>query len=190
MNLDTAELLTWPDSRLNREAQSLSLPEENLPELLRLMEESLVEHNAIGLAAPQLNIPVRLFVLAPGAYEQDDPKPDGIHPLAFINPIIISSSEEHTIGRESCISLAVPVLVKRPATISLKAQAPNGQEFTMTAQKVLGRIIQHEIDHLDGIMTVDHVGSVQRNLVRRKVQKQLRRQKRRQLDPKDQESAG
>lgn len=101
----------------------------------------------VGLAAPQVGRSVRLFVTAAG----DEPQ-------AFINPKITGRSREQIMWEEGCLSL--PRLlgdVKRPKRITVRATSPDGQAITLKADDLLARVIQHELDHLDGILFPDRM---------------------------------
>ncbi|MDO5022564.1 MAG: peptide deformylase [Eubacteriales bacterium] len=112
---------------------------------LRDMAETMYDANGIGLAAPQIGIKRRMVVVDVG---------EGL--MEFINPEIISSSEETDETAEGCLS--VPGrrgMVVRPKRIKLKAKDRYGEDFTLEADGLLARCIQHELDHLDGVLYVD-----------------------------------
>jgi peptide deformylase len=110
----------------------------------------------IGLAAPQVGRSERFFVV-----KTDDGKP-----RVFINPEIIRTSEELTDYEEGCMSIpGVYATVKRPAQISVQAYNEKGRPFVLDADGILARVIQHENDHLNGKLFIDHLGDFKRKRI-------------------------
>jgi peptide deformylase len=114
-----------------------------IDDMMRIMRKA----NGVGLAAPQIGISQRIIVIAP----------DGTRPTALINPRILSSEGEY-LGQEGCLS--IPGLygdVTRPATIEFEALDRKGKLMRYTVEGMESKVIQHEIDHLDGILFIDKV---------------------------------
>ena len=110
------------------------------------MLETMIDANGVGLAGPQVGKSLRLFV----AMSDDDVK------RVFINPQIIKTSEELCDYEEGCLSIPqVYENIQRPARVTVQAINENGKPFTLEAEGLLARIIQHEYDHLDGILYID-----------------------------------
>ncbi len=132
-----------------REKCSEVLPEEINEEfrmLLNEMFETMDEANGVGLAAPQVGIAKRFFV----ATADDDVR------RVFINPIITKTSSELSDYEEGCLSIpGVYENITRPAKVSVSALDEHGKTFTLDADGLLARIIQHENDHLDGVLYID-----------------------------------
>lgn len=125
------------------------LPEEINDEFRALLSEmftTMDEANGVGLAAPQININKRFFVVT----ADDDVR------RVFINPEIISTSSELSEYEEGCLSIPkIYETIVRPAKVTVQALDENGKHFTLDAEGLLARIIQHENDHLDGIVFID-----------------------------------
>ena len=125
------------------------LPEEINDEFRALLSEmftTMDEANGVGLAAPQININKRFFVVT----ADDDVR------RVFINPEIISTSAELSEYEEGCLSIPkIYETIVRPAKVTVQALDENGKHFTLDAEGLLARIIQHENDHLDGIVFID-----------------------------------
>lgn len=125
------------------------LPEEINDEFRALLSEmftTMDEANGVGLAAPQININKRFFVVT----ADDDVR------RVFINPEIISTSAELSEYEEGCLSIPkIYETIVRPSKVTVQALDENGKHFTLDAEGLLARIIQHENDHLDGIVFID-----------------------------------
>lgn len=131
-------------------------------ELIESMLETMYHNKGVGLAAPQVGVSKRIFV---ADVKQTEEKGDP-HPLIFINPEITAESEEDATFKEGCLSLPdVEGEVYRPVRISIKAYNKNLKPFDIEADKLLARIIQHEIDHLNGILFIDKIGKIKRSLI-------------------------
>lgn len=124
-----------------------------LEELISDMHETLAgTENGIGLAAPQVGENVRLFVISPDFAEETDGH------LVFINPEITQVSRRVTEEEEGCLSLPETWdIVARPSKVTIKAQDESGGKFKVTAKGLLARLFQHEVDHLQGTLFIDHV---------------------------------
>ena len=140
------KVLTLGDELLRQK----SLPvEEVTPEIKALAEEmfaTMIEQQGVGLAAPQVGILKRMFVLI----ADDDVR------RVFINPQIIATSTELSEYEEGCLSIPkVYEKITRPVKVTVQALNENGKPFTLEADGLLARIIQHEYDHLEGILYID-----------------------------------
>ena len=119
---------------------------EEIKQLAEDMFETMIEANGVGLACPQIGKNIRMFVLI----ADDDVR------RVFINPQIIKTSEETCDYEEGCLSLPqVWEVINRPEKVTVQALDQNGKPFTLEADGFLARIIQHENDHLDGILYID-----------------------------------
>ena len=157
------------DSVLNAKAKVVRKIDDELFELGEKMIETMYKNDGIGLAAPQVGVPLRMFALH--VYMQEDENGNLVcgsspgelellpkMPLVFVNPEIVSRSEVIEEREEGCLS--VPGLyapVARPASVVLKAQILGGKEICLECGGLLGRAIQHEYDHLDGIVFVQRL---------------------------------
>ena len=137
--------------------------------LLQAMYETLEEADGIGLAAPQVGVDQRFFIVS---------LPDGTK-REFINPQITGTSVETNPYEEGCLSLpGVYHDVVRPSKVIISAQDANGVPFTLKASGLLARVIQHEYDHLDGVLFIDHLNDEERAKVVNAYEKQKRKRRR------------
>ncbi len=143
------EVLQLGDELLRGKAQPVDGVTDGIRALVAEMFETMEQQQGVGLAGPQVGVPLRLFVVKAG---------DSVR-RAFINPTVIEASEETGEYEEGCLSIpGVYHNVVRPRWINVQALAPDGTPFTLRADGLLARVIQHENDHLEGILFVDRVG--------------------------------
>ncbi|MBU6355446.1 MAG: peptide deformylase [Rhodospirillales bacterium] len=163
------EILIVPDKRLRMKARRVvGADRDDVAELVPRMFAAMYRAPGIGLAAPQIGVSLRLVVmdLAP-----DDQK----QPMVMINPEITARSEELVSREEGCLSLPGQYAeVIRPGQISVAFEDEDGKQRTIDADGLLAACIQHEIDHLDGVLFVDHLSALKRNMILRKLAKDLR----------------
>ncbi len=168
---DMLEIVTIGEEVLREKAKPIKSFGSELRILVDAMFESMEMDNGIGLAAPQIAVPKRMFVVHP---------PDD-EARVFINPEIIETSQEVVSYEEGCLSVpGVFSEVVRPAGITIQAQDLEGKAFVLKAQGMLARVIQHENDHLNGILFVDRLPEERREQVMKiyeKKQKNKRRKK-------------
>lgn len=138
------------------------------PELAQFVEEmfaSMYAAHGIGLAAPQIGVSKRITVIDVSFKERPDER------LVLINPEIIER-EGKQFEEEGCLSLPeIREKVQRAARVKVRAQDVNGKFFETDGEELLARAMQHEIDHLDGILFIDHLSGLKRDLVKRKIRK-------------------
>ncbi|MBM08377.1 MAG: peptide deformylase [Magnetovibrio sp.] len=159
-------IIVAPDPRLKVKTQPVSKVDNALIAFLDDMLETMYAADGIGLAAPQVADRRSLIVLDVSRSE------DRPHPLYFINPEILWSSEEQRIHQEGCLSLPEHYAeVTRPASIRIKYWDKTGSTQELEADGILATCIQHEMDHLKGILFVDHVSSLKRHMILRKLKK-------------------
>ncbi len=165
MSLNPLEILKYPDPRLTKVSTKVAHFDTSLHALLDAMIETMYAANGIGLAAPQVNQPVRAFVID---LQLDE---EGKKVYEFVNPKL-HDGEGKVIYEEGCLS--VPGLaeeVTRKAVIFVDYQDRRGRSRTMRAEGLLAVAIQHENDHLDGILFVDRLPLIKRRLAKRKLAK-------------------
>ena len=134
----------FEDETLRKKSKKVQKFDENLWELLDDMKETMRKNNGVGIAAVQVGVLKRAVIVEPNNMF-----------LELINPEIVSIDGED-IDVEGCLSVSKKQgLVKRPMTVTVKAQDRYGYDFTITGEKYLARVLCHEIDHLDGILFVD-----------------------------------
>lgn len=154
----------YPDPVLREKATAVSTFTPELGELLDNMAETMYHGDGIGLAGPQVAALQRVIVV--------DVSPDRSDLIEFVNPEI-TSSEGTTSSEEGCLSIpGFRETVKRKERIEVKALTREGKEFTLEADGIKAICIQHEIDHLNGVLFVDHLSRLKRELFKRWHRKQ------------------
>jgi peptide deformylase len=163
---------------LRDETEPVSENSEALQSLIDDMIETMYNASGIGLAAPQVGRPERLFVvdLTPMADEMaaaDEPIPP--QPMACINPEIVAESDASTAMEEGCLSIPdVREAVSRPERIRLRYRDRAFEEQEIEAGHMLARVLQHERDHLDGVLFTDYLSSFRKRLLRRPLRAMVR----------------
>ena len=157
-----------PDPRLKTRSQPVT---EITPEIHRLMDDMLdtmYAANGIGLSAVQVGVLKRVIVV-----DVDQRDEGGVrNPIKMINPEIIGETEELNVYNEGCLSFPGQYSeVERPEAIKLRYLDENGKEHVIEADGLLATCLQHEIDHMNGVVFVDHVSRVKRDVILRKLQK-------------------
>ena len=164
------KILTFPDPFLKKIAESVTVFDDQLKDLIRDMAETMYDEPGIGLAATQVGENKRLFVMDV-YYDKEDPESKK-QPVAVINPEIIEKSGESCI-EEGCLS--VPDFradVKRSAELVLRFQDLQEETHEIQAEGLLAICIQHEFDHLNGKLFIDHLPPLKRRMVQNKLKKQ------------------
>ena len=145
-------IVKWPDARLR---ETCAPVEEITPQIEALaadMLETMYAAPGRGLAGPQVGAMLRVFVMDAGWKEG---KPD---PLVCINPMLMEVSEERAVASEGCLSIpGVSAEISRPAQVQMVWTGLNGGRFVQSFTGFAAACVQHEIDHLDGIVTFDHL---------------------------------
>lgn len=160
------EILHFPDPRLRRRAEAVSVVDDDVRRLIDDMLETMYEAPGIGLSAPQVNIAKRVVTI--------DVSQDRSAPLCLVNPEIRAVSGE-TETEEGCLSVpGVYEIVKRPERVRVSALGRDGRSREIEAEGLLAVCIQHEIDHLDGRLFVDYLSRLKRHRIRKKAEKALR----------------
>ena len=162
-------ILTAPDPRLKTVSQPVAVADSDIRRLADDMFETMYAADGVGLAAIQIGIPSRLLVM--DIARKDSPR----EPRVFINPKIIWASDELTKYEEGCLS--VPDIwedVERPMQIRAEFLDLEGRAQTLEAEGLLATCLQHEIDHLDGILFLDHLSRLKRTIALRKLAKAQR----------------
>jgi peptide deformylase len=160
-----ANLRYYGDAILRKVAKPVDAFDGALRELVETMVESLREHDGVGLAAPQIGRSLRCVVI--------DHTERREKPIVLVNPEFTFKSKETVVHEEGCLSFPdLHVDVARHETVSIKAYDETGREFTIeNAGELLGRALQHEIDHLDGLVIIDHISLLKRKLLKGKLKK-------------------
>lgn len=155
---------------LRKVSEDISPDYPELKQLIADMWETLAESEGIGLAAPQIGRAIRLVVIDLDVLSEDMPEYKGFR-RAFINPHIIERDNTNSdISEEGCLSLpAIHEKVTRPTRIRVKWQDEDFTEHDEWIEGYLARVMQHEFDHLDGHMFIDHISPLRRQLIKSKL---------------------
>jgi peptide deformylase len=154
--LALAQVRQYPDPVLRMKANEVEELDDSVTGLVERMRGLMSEASGVGLAAPQLGILRRVLVYQTG---EDEPF------VALVNPRVVETGEEQLADDEGCLSLGaatVIVEVERPTTIVVEATSPEGQAVRIEAEGLAARVIQHELDHLDGVLIIDRTTPEQR----------------------------
>jgi peptide deformylase len=158
-------ILTYPNPELKKKSAPVTVITDSILELIRDLADTMYEAPGVGLAAPQIGVHQRVIVIDISA--KDEP-PDLV---VAINPVIVHAEGE-AYEEEGCLSVPkYAANVRRHARVIVKALDPEGAEQTWKANELLAIAFQHEIDHLDGILFVDHLSPLKQELFRRKARK-------------------
>ncbi|GJL89381.1 MAG: peptide deformylase [Minwuia thermotolerans] len=159
-------IITAPDPRLKVRSESVEQIDDELRSFMDDMLETMYDAPGVGLSAIQVGLPKRVMVV--------DCADDGAaaNPIYLINPEIVESSEDLRAYEEGCLSLPEQYAeVERPATIRVKYLDREGAAQELTADGLLSTCIQHEMDHFEGILFVDHISALKRNMILRRLKK-------------------
>ncbi len=154
------------DPVLRTEAEEVSAFDDDLQALVRDMFETMYHAEGIGLAAPQIGLSMRLIVVDLRREDEDD------EPLALVNPRLSWQSSETDKLPEGCLSIpGLEEVVERPVRVVVEAHDPEGNAVTVEAEDLLARALQHEIDHVDGVLFLDRVSALKRKMLLKKWKK-------------------
>ena len=164
-------ILIAPDPRLKQKAKPVDAIDDELRRLLDDMLETMYAAPGIGLAAPQVGVPRRAVVVDLAREGEER------HPLRLINPEIVWASDEEVESSEGCLS--IPDFfgdVARPQKVRVRYLDEHADAREIEADGLLATCLQHEIDHLDGVLFIDHLSALKRSIILRKLQKLKRAQ--------------
>jgi peptide deformylase len=154
----------YPDPILRKKAQAIENIDGRVKKIVDRMAEVMYANKGIGLAAPQIGIPSRILIVDIG---------EG--PRVLINPEIVEGEGE-TVMEEGCLSLpTIELPVKRMEKVLVRGQDLRGKEISLELFGFPGRVYQHEIDHLNGILTIHHISRLKRELLVKKILKGIKR---------------
>ena len=159
-------ILRYPDKRLRVKAVSVPSVDDAVRALCEDMAETMYAAPGVGLAAPQIGVALRVFVIDTASGSDD---PSELH--YFINPEIVQRHGE-TVWEEGCLSFpGVHEEIERAETVTVRATGLDGEPFELSAEGLLAIAIQHEYDHLEGTLMVDHVSLLKRRMIDREMKK-------------------
>ena len=163
----------YGDPILRREMPAVEAFDAQLREEAEAMVDTMERESGVGLAAPQVGLEKRLLI----ALQMTDPDDSDASPMAMVNPEILSRSRETWIFEEGCLSIpGIRGDVTRPDRIEVRYQDVYGTSHTLTAEGMFARVLQHEIDHLDGRLFVDYLSPGEKTLLKPKLKKIAERQ--------------
>lgn len=174
-------ILEVPDPRLKTVSEPVTVFDDELKTLIADMFETMYDAPGIGLAAIQVGVPKRILVIdlqEPAEHDHEH----GEHcnhdnevvrdPKVFINPEILNPSEDLNVYSEGCLSVPEQYAdVERPAAITARWQDENGKQYEEQMDGLLATCLQHEMDHLEGILFIDHLSRLKRQMVLKKLAK-------------------
>ena len=164
------DILILPDKRLRQVSEPVKKIDAGIRTLVEDMFETMYEAPGIGLAAIQVGEPKRVITM--DLAKKDDPK----DPQVFINPEILWTSEDKAIYEEGCLSIPEYYSdVERPAQVKVKYLDLEGKARELEASGLLATCLQHEIDHLNGVLFIDHLSKLKRDRVLKKFSKAAKR---------------
>jgi peptide deformylase len=153
----------FPDPELRRVSEEVILPDESVRALVGDMFRIMGEEGGIGLAAPQVGVSKRVIVVSV--------EEKGFERLALINPVIVFSSRETVVFEEGCLSIpGVRADVERPSRVVVRGITRSGRLVEIDAADLLARVLQHEIDHLNGVLFIDRLKPEERQKAERDLQ--------------------
>jgi peptide deformylase len=166
------DIKTFGEPVLRENARPVDNVDDRIRRLIEDMFHTMYQAPGVGLAAPQIGESLRIIV-ADHAYSGSQPG----EPIALINPVILSRSDETDQMEEGCLSIPdVAETVERSLVIDLSGITPDGKEIKLTVEGFQARVLQHEIDHLDGVLFVDKiVSSLKRSMVKKRLIKKIKR---------------
>ncbi|MGM0823880.1 MAG: peptide deformylase [Pseudomonadota bacterium] len=157
-------ILEFPDERLRTKAQAVQTVDDEVRQLVDDMLDTMYDAKGIGLAATQVDVHRRVVVM--------DVSDDQSQPLVMINPQYTPLGDTKEPLSEGCLSIPEHYAeVPRYLSVELKALDRNGEPFTLEADGLLAHCIQHEYDHLEGVLFVDYLSPLKRDRIRKKMEK-------------------
>jgi peptide deformylase len=160
-----SEVVYYGDPILRKKAKPVAVFDDDLRAFIEEMKETMADYDGLGLAAPQVGRSIQVVTI--DATKGEKP------PYVIINPEFTFFSKEEVEREEGCLSFPdIHLNITRPSIVSVKAFDENGKAYAIdNADDLLGRALQHEIDHLNGILIIDHISVIQRKLLSGKLKK-------------------
>ena len=157
------KILTYPDPVLRQKAESVESIDEDVRDIVEAMTEAMYRDDGVGLAAPQVGISKRIIVVDAG---------EGW--MCLINPVIMELGKEEDRIEEGCLSFpGIRVAITRPTNVTVTALSEQGNPIEVKAEGLIARVLQHEIDHLNGVLIIDHASPLNRRLLTSRLKKRL-----------------
>lgn len=163
-------LVILPDPLLRKVSASVETVDERIRTLSAEMLETMYDAPGIGLAAIQIGEPLRMLVADVSKDEEEK------RPRVFINPEIVARSDDTSAYEEGCLSIPDYFAeVERPAEVTVRYVDLDGRQQEETANGIMATVLQHEIDHLNGVLFIDHISKLKRDMVVKKFTKAARK---------------
>ena len=164
-------IIALPDKRLRLVSEPVARVDEDVRKLVADMFETMYEAPGVGLAAIQVGVPKRVVTIDATRGEEEK------QPIALINPEIVWSSEEKIAHEEGCLSIPEYLdEVERPERVKVRFLDLEGRRHELEADGLLARVVQHEIDHINGVLFIDHLSKLKRDRVIKKYAKAAKRE--------------
>jgi peptide deformylase len=164
-------IIALPDKRLRLVSEPVKRIDDEIRALVADLFETMYDAPGVGLAAIQIGVPKRVVTIDATRGEEEK------HPIALINPDIVWSSEERITQEEGCLSIPEYLgEVERAERVSVRFQDLEGRTQEIAAEGLLARVVQHEVDHINGVLFIDHLSRLKRSRVIRKFEKSARRE--------------
>ena len=161
------KILTEPDQTLRQKSQPVDKVDDSVRKLIDDMLETMYDAPGIGLAAIQVGVPKRIIVL------DISKDPEKKEPMCFVNPEIVSTSKKDTTYEEGCLSVPGQFAeIDRPDSCFIKYLDYNGNSKELKTEGLLATCIQHEMDHLEGILFIDYLSKLKKSMIVKKLSKQ------------------
>ncbi len=161
------KILTEPDPFLRQKSKNVNVVDDSIRSLMDDMIDTMYDAPGIGLAAIQIGVPKRVIVI--DLSKRDEKK----NPLYFVNPEIITKSKNDASYEEGCLSVPNQFAeISRPNTCKVKFLDYDGNEKILEAEGLLATCIQHEMDHLEGILFIDYLSKLKKSMIIKKLSKQ------------------
>jgi peptide deformylase len=163
------EIRTYPDPILAQKAKPIENIDDSIRCLLDDMAETMYAAPGVGLAAPQVGVSLRAIVA------DASPRVEGEKLIKLVNPIV-TFAEGSSVCEEGCLSVpGFEASVTRSEKVVIEGYNENGKPIKIETDTFLATVLQHEIDHLEGILFIDHLGRLKRDMIRRKLKKKARK---------------
>jgi peptide deformylase len=164
--MTTKPLVLLPDPILRRQSKPIERVDDDLRRFADDMLETMYDAPGIGLAAVQVGEPIRMLVMDVSKEDEEN------NPFVLINPEIMATGDEPRPMRKGCLSIPdYYAEVERPASVTVNYLDRDGKQCTMEADGMLATCVQHEIDHLNGVLFIDHISKLKRDMVVKKFTK-------------------
>ncbi len=166
------DIITLPDRKLRLKSKPVERIDDDVRRFMDAMLETMYAAPGIGLAGIQVGTPRRIVTIDVAQREDESAEPS---PMFLINPEVLWTSDERATAEEGCLSIPEYFAeVERPATVRVAYLDRDGKRQEMEANGIMAVVLQHEIDHLDGRLFIDHISKLKRDMVIKKFTKQQR----------------